>query len=91
MPVVPSDSPDPTSDAVTGARDALLCDEYLVEGVRVERVRSNQTRPTPIVFVHGGFFGSDTWSETLLPFLAERGWEGHALNWRGARIPEGRP
>src|SRR5260370_11038881 len=58
--------------------------EYRVHGVRVERFMplTPVQGPTPIVFVHGGCHGSWSWVH-FLPYFAQAGWDGHALNWFG--------
>lgn len=40
------------------------------------------SRPTPLLFVHGMFFNASVW-ENFLPFFAENGYEAHALSLRG--------
>ncbi len=44
---------------------------------------SNHSRPNPILFVHGAFHGAWAWEEYFLPYFADKGYEVHALNWRG--------
>jgi alpha-beta hydrolase superfamily lysophospholipase len=49
----------------------------------VSRSPASPTRPHPILFVHGAFHSSWVWEEHFLPYFAARGYEVHAVNWRG--------
>lgn len=44
---------------------------------------ASRTRPNPILFVHGAFHSTLGWEEHFLPYFAARGYEVHAVNWRG--------
>lgn len=37
----------------------------------------------PLLFVHGAYVGAWCWAEYFLPWFAERGYEAHALSFRG--------
>lgn len=55
----------------------------------ISRKPKGRARPTPLVFVHGAFGGAWVWDQHFLPWLAERGWEAHALSLRGHGTSEG--
>lgn len=64
---------------------AIKRDEAFVEpeGIHVETTQpERRSRKPPIVLVHGALTGSWLWS-SFAAYLAERGWEAHALNLRG--------
>ncbi len=49
----------------------------------------NETRPAPILFVHGAWHGAWCW-ENFLPYFARHGYAAHALSLRGHGASEGR-
>ncbi len=49
----------------------------------------NQTRPTPILFVHGAWHAAWAW-ENFMPYFAEQGYAVYALSVRGHGASEGR-
>ncbi len=51
---------------------------------------SENPRPTPLLFVHGFFFGSWGWTEHFLDYFAAHGYSAHALSLRGHGQSEGR-
>ncbi|MGN2436569.1 alpha/beta hydrolase [Pseudomonas syringae] len=58
-------------------------DEYLIDGIRVERYAQPALHhSTPLILVHGGGQASWCW-EDFAPVLLHHGFEVHALNWRG--------
>ncbi|NWC93064.1 MULTISPECIES: alpha/beta fold hydrolase [unclassified Pseudomonas] len=58
-------------------------DEYLIEGIRVERYpRSGPGPSVPLICVHGGGQASWCWDD-FAPVLQQGGFDVHALNWRG--------
>jgi pimeloyl-ACP methyl ester carboxylesterase len=48
-----------------------------------------KTHPTPLLFVHGAWHGAWCW-ENVLPYVADHGYEVHALSLRGHGDSEGR-
>jgi pimeloyl-ACP methyl ester carboxylesterase len=64
---------------------AIKRDEVFIEpeGIHVETHQpERRSRKPPLVLVHGALAGSWLWTE-VAAYLAERGWEAHALNLRG--------
>ena len=64
---------------------AIKRDEAFIEpeGIHVETHQpERRSRKPPILLVHGALTGSWLWNE-FAAFLAERGWEAHAMNLRG--------
>jgi pimeloyl-ACP methyl ester carboxylesterase len=66
--------------------------DYEVGGIHVWRAEpERRTHTAPVLFVHGGYHGAWCW-ENFLPYFASRGWQCHALSWRGhgrsAPLPE---
>ena len=64
---------------------AIKRDEVFIEpeGVYVETHQpERRSRKPPALMIHGALTGSWLWSK-LAAFLAERGWECHAMNFRG--------
>ena len=64
---------------------AIKRDEVFIEpeGIYVEtRQPERRSRKPPILMIHGALTGSWIWSG-IAGFLAERGWECHAMNFRG--------
>ncbi|WP_421552106.1 alpha/beta fold hydrolase [Pseudomonas yamanorum] len=60
-----------------------LKDEYLINGIRVERyAQFTPNHSIPLILVHGGGQASWCW-EDFAPVLQQNGLEAHALNWRG--------
>jgi pimeloyl-ACP methyl ester carboxylesterase len=51
---------------------------------------SKNPRPTPLLFVHGLFFGIWGWAEHFLDYFAAHGYSAHALSLRGHGQSEGR-
>jgi pimeloyl-ACP methyl ester carboxylesterase len=59
--------------------------DYEVGGIHVARrqpARQSSTASPPVLLVHGGLHGSWCW-DTFTKYLSDRGWDCHALNWRG--------
>jgi pimeloyl-ACP methyl ester carboxylesterase len=50
----------------------------------------SQRRPTPLMFVHGGFTGAWCWEENFLPFFSQHGYTCYALSLRGHGKSPGR-
>jgi len=50
---------------------------------------SGSPRPTPLVFIHGGWHGAWCW-EHFQSYLAEQGYQSHALSLRGHGASSGR-
>ena len=64
---------------------AIKRDEAFIEpeGIRIETHQpERRSRKPPLLLVHGVLTGSWLWTE-FAAFLAERGWEAHAMNLRG--------
>jgi len=64
---------------------AIKRDEAFIEpeGIHVETHQpERRSRKPPLLLVHGALAGSWLWTE-MAAFLAERGWEAHAMNLRG--------
>ena len=64
---------------------AIKRDEVFIEpeGIHLETHQpERRSRKPPLLLVHGALTGSWLWTE-VAAFLAERGWEAHALNLRG--------
>ena len=64
---------------------AIKRDEVFIEpeGIHVETHQpERRSRKPPLLLVHGALTGSWIWTE-FAAFLAERGWEAHAVNLRG--------
>lgn len=64
---------------------AIKRDEAFIEpeGIHVETHQpERRSRKPPLLLVHGALAGSWVWTE-MAAFLAERGWEAHAMNFRG--------
>ena len=64
---------------------AIKRDEVFIEpeGIYVETQQpERRSRKPPILMIHGALTGSWLWSN-LAGYLAERGWEAHAMNFRG--------
>ena len=64
---------------------AIKRDEVYIEpeGIYVETHQpERRSRKPPLLLVHGALTGSWLWSN-FAAFLAERGWEAHAMNFRG--------
>jgi pimeloyl-ACP methyl ester carboxylesterase len=64
---------------------AIKRDEVFVEpeGIHIETHQpERRSRKPPLLMVHGALTGSWLWTE-MAAFLAERGWEAHAMNLRG--------
>ncbi len=51
---------------------------------------SGNTRPAPLLFVHGLFVGSWCWAEHFLDYFAAHGYSAHAVSLRGHGQSEGR-
>ncbi|MEA2652069.1 MAG: hypothetical protein QOI85_1790 [Chloroflexota bacterium] len=64
---------------------AIKRDEVFIEpeGIHVETHQpERRSRKPPLLLVHGALSGSWLWTE-IAAYLAERGWEAHAVNLRG--------
>ncbi|HVM25027.1 MAG TPA: alpha/beta fold hydrolase [Candidatus Limnocylindrales bacterium] len=64
---------------------AIKRDEVFIEpeGIHVETHQpERRSRKPPLLMVHGALTGSWLWTE-MAAYLAERGWEAHAVNLRG--------
>jgi pimeloyl-ACP methyl ester carboxylesterase len=64
---------------------AIKRDEAFIEpeGIHVETHQpERRSRKPPLLLIHGALGGSWLWTE-MAAFLAERGWEAHAMNLRG--------
>lgn len=64
---------------------AIKRDEVFIEpeGIHVETHQpERRSRKPPLLLVHGALTGSWLWTD-FAAFLAERGWEAHAMNLRG--------
>jgi pimeloyl-ACP methyl ester carboxylesterase len=64
---------------------AIKRDEVFIEpeGIHVETHQpERRSRKPPLLMVHGALTGSWLWAD-VAAFLAERGWEAHAMNLRG--------
>jgi len=64
---------------------AIKRDEVYVEpeGIYVETLQpERRSRKPPLLLVHGALTGSWLWS-SFAAYFAERGWEAHAMNFRG--------
>jgi pimeloyl-ACP methyl ester carboxylesterase len=64
---------------------AIKRDEVFIEpeGIHVETHQpERRSRKPPLLLIHGALTGSWLWAD-FATFLAERGWEAHALNLRG--------
>lgn len=64
---------------------AIKRDEVFIEpeGIHIETHQpERRSRKPPLLLVHGVLTGSWLWTE-FAAYLAERGWEAHALNLRG--------
>jgi pimeloyl-ACP methyl ester carboxylesterase len=64
---------------------AIKRDEVFIEpeGIHVETHQpERRSRKPPLLLIHGALTGSWIWTE-FAAFLAERGWEAHAVNLRG--------
>ncbi len=64
---------------------AIKRDEVFIEpeGIHVETHQpERRSRKPPLLLVHGALGGSWLWTE-FAAYLAERGWEAHAMNLRG--------
>jgi len=64
---------------------AIKRDDVFIEpeGIHVESHQpERRSRKPPLLLIHGALTGSWLWTE-FAAFLAERGWEAHAMNLRG--------
>ncbi|MFK4548114.1 pimeloyl-ACP methyl ester carboxylesterase [Streptomyces tendae] len=66
--------------------------DHDVDGIHVQRADpERRTHEAPLLLVHGGCHGAWCW-EHYVPYFADRGWQVHALSWRGhgrsAALPE---
>ena len=64
---------------------AIKRDEVYIEpeGIYVETTQpERRSRKPPLLLVHGALTGSWMWSD-FAAYFAERGWEAHAMNFRG--------
>lgn len=49
----------------------------------ISKHSETETRPAPLLFVHGAWHGAWCWEEHFLPFFASHGYSAHALSLRG--------
>jgi pimeloyl-ACP methyl ester carboxylesterase len=67
-----------------------LITTYAVDGIAVRRHLPSVTDRPPVLLVHGGAHAAWVW-DPVAAFLARRGWDCHALDWRNhgesARLP----
>ncbi len=56
----------------------------------ISKEPAGQTRPTPLLFVHGAYAGAWAWESHFLPFFAAHGYRAYALSLRGHGASEGR-
>lgn len=49
----------------------------------IDKGRSTDTHPVPLLFVHGGCHAAWCWDEHFLDYFAERGFRAVAVSWRG--------
>jgi pimeloyl-ACP methyl ester carboxylesterase len=56
----------------------------------ISRYPSADTRPTPLLFVHGALHGAWCWDVHFLDYFARAGFAAHAVNLRGHGHSEGR-
>src|ERR671934_1457812 len=64
---------------------AIKRDEVFIEpeGIYVETHQpERRSRKPPLLLVHGALTGSWLWAD-FAAYFAERGWEAHAMNFRG--------
>ena len=64
---------------------AIKRDEVFIEpeGIHIETHQpERRSRKPPLLLIHGALTGSWLWTE-FAAYLAERGWEAHAMNLRG--------
>jgi pimeloyl-ACP methyl ester carboxylesterase len=64
---------------------AIKRDEVYIEpeGIYIETTQpERRSRKPPLLLVHGALTGSWMWSD-FAAYFAERGWEAHAMNFRG--------
>lgn len=55
----------------------------------ITRKPEGQTKPTPLLFVHGICHAAWCWDEYFLPYFAKNGYEAHAVSLRGHGDSEG--
>jgi pimeloyl-ACP methyl ester carboxylesterase len=55
----------------------------------ITRTSTHESRPTPLLFVHGAYCAAWVWDRHFLPFFADRGYQAHALSLRGHGASEG--
>lgn len=55
----------------------------------ISQYPETKTHPTPLLFVHGAWHGAWCW-QNFLPYFAQRGYEVHAVSFRGHGNSEGR-
>jgi pimeloyl-ACP methyl ester carboxylesterase len=56
----------------------------------ISRYPEAETRPVPLLFVHGSFVGAAVWDTYFLPYFAQCGYQAHAFSLRGHGASEGR-
>lgn len=56
----------------------------------LHRSPEGRARATPLLFVHGAYAGAWLWDLHYLPWFARRGWNAHALSFRGHGASAGR-
>jgi pimeloyl-ACP methyl ester carboxylesterase len=56
--------------------------ERSIDGVRIESAYAASPDADNLILIHGGCHGS--WAfKKIMPFMAEAGWNAHAINWYG--------
>ena len=63
---------------------------FIVKLEIISRYPENHTQTIPLLFVHGAFMGAWVWEEYILPYMAQHGYEAHAVSLRGHGQSEGR-
>src|SRR5512146_310002 len=49
----------------------------------ISKYPSNNTQPTPLLFIHGSMHGAWCWDVHFLDYFAQHGFAAHAVNLRG--------
>ncbi|MBM7046311.1 alpha/beta hydrolase [Rhizobium lusitanum] len=72
------------TDLEDSLRPKVQLDDYVMDGIRIERYRqvSQPNKRGDIICVHGGGQASWAWQDTA-PIYAAGGFDVHALNWLG--------
>lgn len=56
----------------------------------IHRAPSADSRPTPLLCVHGAWHAAWCWGEHFLPYFAQHGYHAYALSLRGHGSSDGR-